>query len=402
MSKENHAGEVSFTLAQIQAMLANLDNEISGKDESEEMKRQKLPIPAEYGGGYVTGETLDIAVRNLIDRVLQTQEEAKAKKTVSFEDYFETWITMKSGQNKSPVTIANYRYIANTHLLPFFKGKNMDEIQPDDIQDYYNNIMRLSRSVSVQSKAILKGMFDRAARNELIKRNIMQYKYETSRKEGEKEVLQDDDLLNVIHSLDNLKEKDMRDYLYVCFLCFTGLRREEILGLRWKDLNFEEETIYVNNAVKFPDGQNDPIVGKPKDESCGVVRLNILLSKRIRPWQRDPADYVIPYSNEEPDKPITRSMFSKMWYRIKKSVDLKGATSHSFRASYATMVTAHCEHVDPKVLQSILRHKTPDLALKVYAKKNQAKTKRAESEYETYLLNALENSVDTGKAAQSA
>ena len=66
------------------------------------------------------------------------------------------------------------------------------------------------------------------------------------------------------------------------------------------------------------------------------------------------------------------------------------------------MVTAHCEHVDPKVLQSILRHKTPDLAMKVYAKKNQAKTKRAETEYETYLLNALENNVDTGKTAQSA
>ena len=35
-------------------------------------------------------------------------------------------------------------------------------------------------------------------------------------------------------------------------------------------------------------------------------------------------------------------------------------------------------------------------------RKNQAKTKRAESEYETYLLDALENGVDTGKAAQSA
>lgn len=66
-------------------------------------------------------------------------------------------------------------------------------------------------------------------------------------------------------------------------------------------------------------------------------------------------------------------------------IDLKGATSHSFRASYVTMMNAHCDHIDPKALQGALRHKTPDLALKVYTKENKNKTRIAEKEYDIWL-----------------
>ena len=70
-------------------------------------------------------------------------------------------------------------------------------------------------------------------------------------------------------------------------------------------------------------------------------------------------------------------------------MDVKGATSHSFRASYASMINAHCEHVDLKVLQGALRHKTPDLAIKVYTKENENKTRIAEKEYDAFLCKAL-------------
>ncbi len=84
-----------------------------------------------------------------------------------------------------------------------------------------------------------------------------------------------------------------------------------------------------------------------------------------------------------------------MWNRIDKVIDLKGATSHSFRASYVTMMNAHCEHIDPKVLQAALRHKTPDLAMKVYTKRNETKIKIAEEEYDKWLREELQNASET-------
>lgn len=348
------------------------------------LKRMRLPIPPEYGGGVATGYGYEETIRNLINRVKdQIKQESEAP---TFEESWEKWIMIKEGQLRSPSTVANYRYLANNYLLPFFSGKHMDQITPDDIQLFFNSIMDMSKSIGNQCKAILSGIFDRAVRNQVIPQNIMLYKYERSRKEGEKVVLQDEDLFSAISKLDDLKSTgDIRDYLYFCFLCFTSLRRGEILGLRWKDVDFVGQQIFVRNNVTFPNGCNDPVVREPKDNSYGTAHLQSELLVRIKPYQKFGNAYVIPYSFEETARPITRSMFTKMWKRIEKVVDLKGATSHSFRASYATMMNAHCDHVDPKALQGALRHKTPDLAIKVYTKENKNKTKIAEQEYDTWL-----------------
>ena len=173
--------------------------------------------------------------------------------------------------------------------------------------------------------------------------------------------------------------------MYFCFLCFSSLRRGEILGLRWKDIDFAGNEIFVSNNVTFPNGCNSPVLGQPKDGSYGRVHLQEELKRRLEPFRHFGNSYVLPYSFDEQTRPMTKSMFVKMWNRIKGIIDLKGATSHCFRASYATMMNAHCDHIDPKALQGALRHKTPDLAIKVYTKENSNKTKTAEEEYDRWL-----------------
>ena len=342
------------------------------------MKRIRLPIPKEYGGGYATGDTIEVAVQNLIKRL----EQRKADQSPLFVDYYSDWIDLKKDEGLSPVTIGDYQGVAQRYLIPWFGKMKLCEITPDDIQRYFNSIMHMSKSTSVQSRAILSGIFDRASRNKIIKDNPMWYKYKSSTKEGEKVVLQDDDLVEIIKDLDKISL--VRDYIYACFLCFTAMRREEILGLRWSDLDFEGHNILIRSAVKFPNGENVPIVDVPKDNSVGVMRMPRMLEDRIKKFQGNLNDYVLPYSEEEPDKPMTKSMFTKMWRRLKRNLNLKGATSHSFRASYASMVTAHC-NADPKTLQKLLRHKTPDLAMRVYAKHNENKIRTTEEAYDDYI-----------------
>ena len=54
------------------------------------------------------------------------------------------------------------------------------------------------------------------------------------------------------------------------------------------------------------------------------------------------------------------------------------------------MMNAHCDHIDIKALQGALRHKTPDLAIRVYTKENDNKTEKAETEYDEWLKSQLE------------
>lgn len=381
-----------YTLSEIQQILSDLDNFIL--EPQERMSRVKLPIPKEYGGGWATGSTQEEAVKNLIKRVGELVKTCKDVPT--FGECFSKWILIKMGVGSfsvnsekhtplSPCTIENYKRVAKDRLLPFFGDRFINQITPDDIQLFFNSVMHLSKSYSIQCKAVLKGVFDRAERMEYISSNPMRFNYDRSKKEREKVVLQDSDLVDVIEQLDGLKGSD---YLYACFLCFTALRRGEILGLRWSDVDFENRLINVRNNVIYPDGKNDPVEKEPKDGSFGVVHLQSELLKRIEPYKSS-TGYVVSGSQRGSEGPISRSSFTKMWYRIKKKVDLKGATSHSFRATYATMMNAHCAHVDPKVLQGALRHKTPDLAIKVYTKENGNKTKTAEIEYDRWLQSQL-------------
>ena len=288
---------------------SHLDNQIDCAPEKiGRMKRIKLPIPEEYGGGSVTGYGYEETIRNLIDRV-KSQIKMEVEGPL-FSECWEKWIELKSGQNRAESTLANYRWVATAYLLPFFEGKHIDQITSDDIQKYFNSIVSMSESMSTQSKTILTGIFDRAIRLRQIDRNPMQFKYERSRKRGEKVVLQDEDLIGAIEHLDILKSsKDIRDYLYFCFLCFTALRRGEILGLRWMDIDFEKQQINVRNNVTYPNGQNQPVVHEPKDESFGTIHLQSELARRLKPFAKIGKLYIIPFSKKEPGKPMTRSMF---------------------------------------------------------------------------------------------
>ena len=374
----------TYTLTEIQQVLANLENGIS-EPQNERMTRAKIPIPEEYGGGWATGSTQEDAVKKLIERIRNQIKPATDAPT--FKECWEKWIEIKEGQERSPCTIENYKRIARNRLLPFFGDIPVDQVTPDDIQLYFNSIIHLSKSYSTQSKALLRGIFDRAERMGWIQKNPMRFEYVRSKKEKKKIVLQDDDLISVIFELEQLlgpEEWQRKDYLYACFLCFTALRRGEILGLRWTDLDFENGWIHVRNNVIYPDGSNNYVIRQPKDNSVGTVHLQSELARRIiQFWQ--PSGYVLPYNMEETGQPMTRSMYDKMWRRINKTIDLKGATSHCFRATYATMMNAHCDHIDIKALQGALRHKTPDLAIRVYTKENENKTEMAETEYDEWL-----------------
>ena len=376
-----------YTIHDIQVFLSDLENGTCEPCQTR-MSRYKIPIPQEYGGGWATGATQEDAVKNLLSR-LGGKLEKKTDKPL-FSECWEKWIGLKEGQERSPCTIDNYKRLSRTRLLPFFGAKPIDAITPDNIQLYFNSIMHLSKSYSIQSKAVLRGIFDRAERMNYIEKNPMRFEYVKSTKQKKKVILQDNDLLNVIGQLEKLSGKD---YIYACLLCFTALRRGEILGLQWQDLDFEMAVIHVRRSVVYPDGANDYYISAPKDGSVGDVHLQSELARRLIPYSKS-TGYLIPFSEKETKKPITRSMFTKMWGRIKKVLDLKGATSHCFRATYATMMNAHCDHIDMKALQGALRHKTPDLAIRVYTKENENKTKQAEMEYDAYLCGAIKQAAE--------
>ena len=142
-------------------------------------------------------------------------------------------------------------------------------------------------------------------------------------------------------------EIEVYDRLYLSLVIFTGMRRGEVLGLRWEDINLEQNYILVRRNVTYTN--NQPLIGTPKTKN-GFRSIPIIpdLINILSP--NGQTGFII--HGEQTETPITLQSFRCMMTRIQKKIDLKGATSHNFRHTIGTMLNDI--GADVKKIKSIL------------------------------------------------
>lgn len=134
-------------------------------------------------------------------------------------------------------------------------------------------------------------------------------------------------------------------FLYLALAIFTGMRRGEILGLKWEDVDIHNNTISVIRNATYTN--NQPHVGAPKTKS----------GERIIPIMPYLLNYLLPLKSSgfiigNGETPITLTRFKTIFKRIKAKVDLRQATSHSFRHTLGTLLFS--SGADVKTIQGIL------------------------------------------------
>lgn len=125
------------------------------------------------------------------------------------------------------------------------------------------------------------------------------------------------------------------------------MRRGEVLGLMWEDVDFGQRMISVCRSVTYPANQPNITTTKTKN---GVRKVpaddNLIL---LLDRSENASGYIV-----GGEKPVTLARYNAMCERIEKQVDLHDATAHIFRHSYLTLLDA--AGVDPKTLQVIAGH----------------------------------------------
>lgn len=347
MEKEDLQKLIADTASVVAATL--LDNYIR-KDgspytegEQDMATRQRLHISLPTGEKvWITGSNYTEAFTHGLEKYGALFAKPEPKPSILFGPYAMDWLTTYKKPKLRQTTYKTYENQLRKHVLPYFEDTPIECITTLDVQKFFNTKSEMSKSSARQMKIILHEIFAGAIEDGHISKDPTESKRLTlPDRQTEREALSTNDYADIIRSLPLLNPKDA---LLLALLMFTGMRRGEVLGLMWDDV--DNEFIHVKRSVTY--NGNQPIIGKTKSKAG--IRI-IPISPQLRPYLEGRKDgYVI----GEGDSPITESSFDRTWQRIEKTIDLHGATPHVFRHTFLTQLCS--TGVTVKTLQAIAGH----------------------------------------------
>ena len=270
-------------------------------------------------------------------------------------------------------TIKGYRSQIDHQIKPFIGHKQLASLTTADIQKFYNKIKKegrvhphpihghvLSDSMVRKIHMMLHEAMEVAVRERYIVRNPTDNTTIPKKTTTEKQVLDDSQLNRFLDAIQG--EPYWHDFFYVEVM--TGLRRGEICGIKWSDIDFNEGTLCIKRSVSTKEGGGVSI-GETKTDA-GVRTIIMPPSVATLLWKkRSDAinEWVFPhYTN--PSDPLHPSSAYKKLKTLLKRLELPLLRFHDLRHTFATQATDG--GVDPKTLAGILGHTDASFTLDTY------------------------------------
>lgn len=151
------------------------------------------------------------------------------------------------------------------HLFPAFGDMRLDDITVDTLQKFLNDRVNLAKNTVHTMFVLFNEIMDSAFEDRYIQSNPAKSRRITipSTKKKERQALSPEQLRLIIAQISQ-KLTDVTERRLMALLLFTGMRRGEVMGLRWEDIDFERRLIAVNRAVSYT--TNQPIHLDPQDK----------------------------------------------------------------------------------------------------------------------------------------
>jgi integrase len=110
----------------------------------------------------------------------------------------------------------------------------------------------LSNSTIAKHITLLKTLFNYAVRWDYIVKNTMDKIQQPKQEKRQKKILDEDEMAQFLSVLSN--DKKLNHKLWVMLAFSLGLRREEIFGLQWRDINLDKSFITIDRAIVYVAG----------------------------------------------------------------------------------------------------------------------------------------------------
>jgi integrase len=176
----------------------------------------------------------------------------QARTGVTFDIVADEWVAWGiRDRDWKPSSLSDYRSALGAHLLPAFRGKRVEKIDADEIEQWRDELIDergLSRRTANKLLIILGAIFERAVKTHGLLRN-------PARDVPKLRVRYDPNAYDFfspgeIEQLADAAASDQDRAIYRT-AAFTGLRMGELIALRWGDVDFDNESLHVYNSYSL-------------------------------------------------------------------------------------------------------------------------------------------------------
>lgn len=256
-------------------------------------------------------------------------------------------------------TIKNNKDNIRLYILPYFKNKKIKNITNTDILKWHDYILtkglsnRFNRDIHLNLVTIL----NFACKFYNLDKNVASITGNFERPKGsikkQLNFLTIEEFNNFIIKEDN---NIYRNFFTILF--FTGMRKGELWALKWEDINFNTNEIYIHNA--FNRVNKEITVPKTNKSNRTIVMLTQVIESLKNMKKYKDNDYVF-----YPNKITSTTLARKCDINCKKANIKKNIRIHDFRHSFASM----CIKADVKieVLSNYLGHENISTTLDIYS-----------------------------------
>lgn len=299
------------------------------------------------------------------------------KQTVG--QYLEQWLRDYASTNTGPRTCERYAEIVHAHLVPALGSIPLVSLQPHHLQSYYSKALQsgrrdgnggLSAQTVVHHHRVLHEALKYAVKHGMLVRNVAEAV--DPPRPGYREMATVGP-----EALNSLLEAARATPYYILFYtaAYTGLRRSELLALRWQQVDLDLATLSVVETLHHLHS-GEYVFRQPKSkQGRRLVALPPSLAILLREHkakqegiQRQLGSQL--HDNDlvfsQPDRmPFEPNSVTKAFRKLARSIRLDGLRFHDLRHAHATLMLQQGIH--PKIVSERLGHSSISLTLDTYS-----------------------------------
>jgi len=184
-----------------------------------------------------------------------------APSRLTFNEFVSPWLDGLTNQGRKPSTLSGYRKTLDNYVLPRLGAVALQDLRVTDLDALYADLLRTGRRVggglSLSSVHRVHGVVNKllndAERKGLVTKNVARLTNHPSQTAArasapEMQVWTPDQLAHFLETI-----QGNRNEALFRLAALTGMRRGELVGLRWTDIDAARRRLTVNQAVTVVD-----------------------------------------------------------------------------------------------------------------------------------------------------